>query len=98
MSWFIFWVIGSMFTDGLKDPLNVGGFKEGFNRFFDWPWEIGQFVRIYIDGGNSRGQAYDEKRCAEAVGQWIFVQCSQKNGHGKDGLYCKQHGKKYEQN
>ena len=45
------WCIGAIFTDGLLDPLNVGGFRQGLKRFFQWPWELGQFVRIYLDGG-----------------------------------------------
>ena len=48
--------------------------------------------------GNPQGNAYVEGRCAEEVsseGVWFFYQCSRKNGHGKDGAYCKQHAKRY---
>lgn len=43
-TWLIIWIIGAMFTDGLKDPENKGGVGEGFKRFFQWPWELGQFA------------------------------------------------------
>lgn len=46
---FVLWTIGAMFTDGLKDPLNTGGFREGLKRFFEWPWELGQFVHVYLN-------------------------------------------------
>ena len=38
-----------MFTDGLLDPLDMGGWREGIKRFFTWPWELGQFTRVYLD-------------------------------------------------
>lgn len=49
--------------------------------------------------GNPNGVAEDKDRCAEEV--WpldsylIPTQCSRKRGHGKDGLYCKQHAKRH---
>lgn len=49
MVWLI-WIVGAMFTDGLKDPMDTGGFREVFERFFVWPWELGQFVRLQLDG------------------------------------------------
>ena len=49
MTWFILWTVGAMFTDGLKGPINVGGFSEGFKRFFEWPWELGQYIRVKLD-------------------------------------------------
>ncbi len=50
MIFWVFWIVGAMFTDGLKDPLDIGGFKEGIVRFFRWPWELGQYVRVKLDG------------------------------------------------
>lgn len=47
--------------------------------------------------GNPKGHKYIEGRCAEEI--WssgrgsLPYQCSRKNGHGPDGLYCKQHAK-----
>jgi len=39
-------------------------------------------------------RGYDIKRCAyEVSGDWYYSQCSFKNGHGPDGLYCKRHAK-----
>ena len=52
--------------------------------------------RIYGSwGGNPKGHKEDPKRCIEAVhgGDWYTHQCTRKRGFGKDGLYCKQHGK-----
>lgn len=47
--------------------------------------------------GNERGMAEDPTRCAEEVADppryILFHQCLRKRGHGKDGLYCKQHAK-----
>lgn len=43
-------------------------------------------------GGNPKGNAYDPKRCAyEIWDNHLTHQCSRKNGHGPDELYCKQH-------
>jgi hypothetical protein len=50
-----------------------------------------------ITSANSRGTPEDKTRCIAAV--WggyrgMFEhQCFRKRGHGKDGLYCKQHAK-----
>jgi len=53
--------------------------------------------RKYGDwAGDPGGQPYDESRCAYAVWpDYIMhsIQCSRYNGHGPDGLYCKQHSK-----
>lgn len=47
--------------------------------------------------GNPSGDRYDPNRCAaEVVDDWCHFQCSRKNGHGPDGLYCKQHAKMVE--
>ena len=49
--------------------------------------------------GNPRGHKYVKGNCAMEVWPthgWIPYQCSRKNGHGPDGLYCKQHAKKVE--
>lgn len=48
--------------------------------------------------GDPKGRAEDPSRCAASVTGWpshIRHQCSRKRGHGKDGLFCKQHGSKY---
>ena len=49
--------------------------------------------------GNPEGVAEDKARCIEQVyngdyGGIRFRQCFRTRGHGKDGLYCKQHAKK----
>lgn len=47
--------------------------------------------------GNPKGRAYQKDFCAYEV--WpndrisVPYQCSRKNGHGPEGLYCKQHAK-----
>lgn len=43
---------------------------------------------------NEKGIKEDFDRCVKTVagGGWVY-QCSRKRGHGKDGLYCKQHAK-----
>ena len=50
--------------------------------------------------GNPDGRKYQEGYCAYECaepGRWIhFYQCSRKNGHGPEGLYCKQHAKMVE--
>lgn len=48
-----------MFTDGLLDPLDKGGWREGLKRLFIWPWELGQFVRVYLDGGYFIGRGIE---------------------------------------
>ena len=49
-------------------------------------------------GSNSAGYPYNPAHCASEVyhrfGGYVSSQCSRKNGHGPDGLYCKQHSKK----
>lgn len=55
-------------------------------------------TRVYAQwAGNEKGVPEDETRCIEVV--WptrgmIPHQCRRKRGHGKDGLYCRQHAKK----
>lgn len=47
--------------------------------------------------GNPKGNDYREGDCAYEVypqGGWLPAQCCRKNGHGPEGLYCKQHAKK----
>ena len=50
--------------------------------------------------GMPRGVAEDVTRCIEEVtpaGRSIIQsQCGRKRGHGKDGLYCKQHARMQE--
>ena len=50
--------------------------------------------------GNPDGRPEDKTHCIEEVWPqgrgWIPYQCQRKRGHGKDGLYCKQHAKKSE--
>jgi len=46
--------------------------------------------------GNPNGNKYVGGRCAYEVQDLIsnrFYQCLRKNGHGINGLYCKQHAK-----
>lgn len=54
--------------------------------------------RYFKWGGNPNGNQYAEGYCAMEVwqiGRGMFAyQCSRKNGHGPEGLYCKQHSKK----
>ena len=53
----------------------------------DYPREVyGQWA------GNNKGTQYKPDKCAKEVwGDWFSNQCSRKNGHGRDGLFCKQH-------
>ena len=47
---------------------------------------------------NPKGIKVDPTRCVKSVadcGGWHVYQCARKRGHGKDGKYCKQHGKKH---
>lgn len=48
--------------------------------------------------GNPKDTKYQEGRCAyEVWGNFcVSYQCSRKNGHGINGLYCKQHAKMVE--
>lgn len=53
-------------------------------------------LRIYNQwAGNLKGRPEDVTRCIVSIWSDQFVpggyQCSRKRGHGKDGLYCKQH-------
>ena len=45
------------------------------------------------------GNPEDPKRCVVEVAERPHYiqrsQCSRKRGHGKDGLYCKQHAKQH---
>ena len=57
-------------------------------------------MRLYNKwGGNPKGTPEDIERCivqvVDSMG-WASHQCYRKRGHGPDGLYCKQHGKKVE--
>lgn len=47
--------------------------------------------------GNPDGTSYDEARCAWEVGRnyLSFYQCSRKNGHGPEEIFCKQHARIY---
>ena len=48
--------------------------------------------------GNPNGSPEDKTRCIAKVADFTgfhFYQCQRKRGHGPDGLYCKQHAKKY---
>ena len=45
--------------------------------------------------GNPAGKSADKARCAEEVWRdFLSHQCSRKNGHGPEGIYCKQHAKR----
>jgi len=55
-------------------------------------------MRIYGDwAGSSKGVREDKDRCVVSVHGigWQDHQCSRMRGHGQDGLFCKQHGKKH---
>ena len=44
--------------------------------------------------GNPKGRAYNKNNCAwEVWDNMLSYQCSRKNGHGPNNLYCKQHAK-----
>lgn len=47
--------------------------------------------------GKPSGYPYNDAHCAYETmgpGGYLFHQCSRPNGHGPDGLYCKQHAKR----
>lgn len=54
--------------------------------------------KVYDKGGHYQSLE-DPKRCIAEVplqpGGWHWIQCSRKRGYGEDGLYCKQHAKRY---
>jgi hypothetical protein len=53
-------------------------------------------VRYGKWAGNSDGKEYKLDRCAfEVWRDFGSGQCSKKNGHGPDGLYCKSHANEY---
>ncbi len=44
--------------------------------------------------GKPKGTPYNKKQCArEVINGYIYYQCSRKNGHGIENLFCKQHAK-----
>ena len=63
--------------------------------------DINETKRIYGEwAGDEQGTPEDKTHCIEEVwpnwnrgGGWIPYQCQRKRGHGKDGLYCKQHAR-----
>ena len=51
-------------------------------------------ARIYQYGRIYDKRSYVEDRCAyEVWDNFTSYQCSRTNGHGTNGLYCKQHAK-----
>ena len=55
-------------------------------------------LRFGIWSGCPKGVPEDKTRCIEEVwGKWLPHQCQRKRGHGLDGLYCKQHAKKHQE-
>ena len=57
-------------------------------------------MRVYgIWAGNPNGILEETNKCIEAVfGSFLYThQCTRKRGHGKDGLYCKQHARKHQE-
>ncbi len=48
--------------------------------------------------GDKKGVPEDKTRCIKGVfGDFHYThQCNRKRGHGPEGLYCKQHAKKFE--
>ena len=69
---------------------------------FNTPKTIEEARKIKYNSwaGNPNGNKYDERYCAYEVSgggrMMLFYQCSRLNGHGPDGLYCKQHAKMIE--
>ena len=57
-------------------------------------------IRYGSWAGSPKGTKYNEDHCGyqwvHTPWNWYFVQCSRKNGHGPNGLYCKQHAKMVE--
>lgn len=55
--------------------------------------------RVYDQSAiNTKGTQEDTTRCIASVSTcngWHFPQCSRKRGHGREGLFCKQHAKIY---
>jgi len=51
--------------------------------------------RRYGDwAGDPKGTDYYPEYCAyELFSSFVWHQCSRRNGHGVNGLYCKQHAK-----
>lgn len=52
--------------------------------------------RYGVKSSNPYGTKYKEGYCAYEVftsDGWTSYQCKRKNGHGKMGLFCKQHAK-----
>ncbi len=46
--------------------------------------------------GNPDGEPEDKAQCVQKVWQFMISgQCSRKRGHGRDGLYCKQHAEEH---
>jgi hypothetical protein len=50
--------------------------------------------------GSPKGTPEDKSRCVESVHDEgrspLSHQCGRKRGHGPEGLYCKQHAKRFE--
>ena len=57
-------------------------------------------MRVYGEwAGNPKGHKENTEYCIESVFErHIDRQCNRKRGHGPDGLWCKQHGKREEEN
>lgn len=46
--------------------------------------------------GNPKGYPAKLERCAAEVGgAYLLTQCMRKCGHGPNGIYCKQHAKRF---
>lgn len=48
--------------------------------------------------GKPEGNKPNLEHCAQEITDsqgWHFHQCSRKIGHGPNGIYCKQHAKRY---
>jgi hypothetical protein len=62
---------------------------------------VTQATRVYGRwAGNPKGHPENITKCIESVmrsGRMIGCQCSRKRGFGPDGLYCRQHSKRYSQ-
>lgn len=58
--------------------------KDGERRFGCW-------------AGNPSGQRENSSCCIQEVSRFpshLYYQCARRRGHGPEGLFCKQHGKK----
>ena len=59
---------------------------------FDEPKTLAEAKKLVYGRGQIYVSKYEEGRCAGSVFEnYSSHQCSRKNGHGPEGLYCRQH-------